>query len=297
MMGRDLGSISVEAEGISRGRGRIAGSAFGGRPAAAVRATSHMKPLAGLGLLLLAAGASSTAGAEPAFARMYKQAYGYTPSCNACHKDGGGTPLNAYGHQFKDAGMGLAAFETIAGLDADGDGHRNGDEARAKSNPGSERSTPAAPGPWLDTQSLIPREVLALFPGVRTWLPKDAILTEAEVARAAAMGVDLGHDTENTIYIPVENRRPIGTALIFPARYDGRDFFLLMATDRNLKVTRVQPLNTRLVPEARGREIYESFIGLALDQLPEPTGDDIDAAITEAVRKAGTLVWVRLKGA
>ena len=34
--------------------------------------------------------------AEPGFARLYKQQYGYMPSCNACHKDGGGTPVNGF---------------------------------------------------------------------------------------------------------------------------------------------------------------------------------------------------------
>ena len=157
----------------------------------------------------------STASAEPAFARMYKQQYGYAPSCNACHKDGGGTPINAFGQQFKDAGMTPASFATIAELDADGDGIANGAEASAKANPGDERSTPQARTDWLDTASLIPREVQAAFPGVRAYLPKDAVLTDADIARARALGADLSKDDENTIYIPLENQRPAGTALIF----------------------------------------------------------------------------------
>lgn len=245
----------------------------------------------------LAVAAPLQVAAEPAFARMYKQAYGYSPSCNACHKDGGGTPLNAYGEQYKQAGMDVAAFDTIAELDGDGDGHANAAESAAKANPGSDKSTPSAPGDWLDTASLIPQDVQDLFPGVRTWLPKDAILTEAEIARAAAFGVTLGADDENTIYIPVENRRPAGTALIFPARFDGRDFFLLLATDRKLNVTAVKPLNTRLVPEAGDSAVYDSFVGQPVNALPAAAGDGVDAAITEAVRKAGALLWVRLKGA
>src|SRR5262245_50786475 len=80
---------------------------------------------------------TGTAQAEPAFARMYKQQYGYPPSCNACHKDGGGTPLNPFGQQFKDAGMAMPAFGKIAANDADGDGAANDAEAKAKANPGS----------------------------------------------------------------------------------------------------------------------------------------------------------------
>lgn len=108
------------------------------------------------------------------------------PSRNACHKDGGGTPVNAYGQRFKDAGLSLAAFDKIAALDGDGDGAGNADEAAAKSNPGSPKSTPQDKGSWLDTASLIPREVQALFPGVRAYLPKDALLTDGDIARAGA---------------------------------------------------------------------------------------------------------------
>jgi hypothetical protein len=235
--------------------------------------------------------------AEPGFARLYKQQYGYTPSCNACHKDGGGTPLNAYGEQFKDAGSKLAAFGQIAGQDADKDGAGNEAEARAKSNPGSAKSTPEAMGDWLDTASLIPREVQAQFPGIRSYLPKDAILTDRDIARAKALGAELGQADENTIYIPVENQKPVGTALIFPVEHGNKTFFLLLATDRQLKVTAVKPLDSAKVPQAEKAALYETFKGLALDQLPAAKGDSLDAAITRAVKKAGTLVYVRLKNA
>jgi hypothetical protein len=235
--------------------------------------------------------------AEPAFARLYKQQFGYTPSCNACHKDGGGTPNNAYGQQFKDAGESLAAFAKIAALDADGDGARNADEAAAKANPGDAKSTPASKGEWLDTASLIPREVQALFPGVREYLPRDAVLTDADLARAKALGAVLAKADENTIYIPLTDKKPAGTALIFPAEYQGKLFFLLLATDRQLKVTVVQPLNTTHVPAAAKSAVYASFKGLAVDQLPAAGGQGVDAAITAAVKKAGTLLYVRLKNA
>lgn len=240
---------------------------------------------------------SVEAQAEPAFARLYKQQYGYPPSCNACHKDGGGSPLNGYGQQFKDAGMNLAAFGKIAGLDGDGDAAPNGDEASAKSNPGAKNSTPQSKGEWLDTASLIPREVQALFPGVRAYLPKDALLTEADIARAKGLGAELGKQDENTIYIPLQDGRPVGTAIIFPAEYRKKTFFLLLATDRQLKVTAVAPLNTAHVPEAAKSGVYDSFNGQALDQLPPAKGEGVDAAISAAVKKAGTLVFVRLKNA
>lgn len=248
--------------------------------------------VAGLAMLLAPA-----AQAEPGFARLYRQQFGYAPSCSACHKDGGGTPLNGYGQQFKDAGKGLAAFAKIAVADSDGDGASNEAEARAKANPGSKGSTPASPGDWLDTASLIPREVQALFPGIRSYLPKDALLTEQDLARARALGAELSKADENTIYIPVENQKPAGTALIFPAAWRGKTFFLLMATDRKLNVTRVQPLNASKVPEAERSAIYASFVGIPVDRLPGATGDTLDAAITRAVKNAGTLLYVRLKSA
>lgn len=240
---------------------------------------------------------SSAAHAEPGFARLYQQQYGYAPSCHACHKDGGGTPVNAYGRQFKDAGKSLAAFAKIGGLDADGDGAGNEAEAKAKANPGHRGSTPAAPGAWLDSASLIPREVQDAFPGIRAWLPRDALLTDADLARAKVLGAELSKADENTIYIPVENQKPAGTAIIFPAQYRGKDFFLLMATDRQLRVTQVRPLHATRVPEADRSKVYDTFRGVAVHELPAGQGDSLDAAITRAVKKAGTLLYVRLKGA
>jgi len=248
-------------------------------------------------LLVACLAAIGEAHAEPAFARLYKQQYGYAPSCNACHKDGGGTPLNGFGQQFKDGGMNLAGFAKIATMDGDADGFPNADEATAKANAGAKSSTPQAKGDWLDTASLIPREVQALFPGVRAYLPKDALLTEADIARAKALGAELGKQDENTIYIPLQDQRPAGTAMIFPAEFNKKAFFLLLATDRQLKVIAVQPLNTTHVPDAAKSAVYASFKGVSLDQLPAAKGSGIDAAITAAVKKAGTLMFVRLKNA
>ena len=249
------------------------------------------------GILFSCVVLSSEAQAEPAFARLYKQQFGYAPSCNACHKDGGGTPLNPYGQQFKDAGMNLAAFAKIAALDGDADGATNADEASAKANPGSAQSTPAAKGDWLDTASLIPREVQAQFPGVREYLPRDAVLTDADIARAKTLGAVLSKRDENTIYVPLTDKKPAGTAIIFPAQFKGKDFFLLLATDRQLKVTAVKPLNANKVPEAKSSKVYDRFTGVAVDRLPAASGDTLDAAITAAVKKAGTLLYVRLKSA
>ena len=240
---------------------------------------------------------SAKAAAEPTFARYYKQQYGYAPSCNACHTDGGGSTLDPFGKQFKDAGKNLAAFDKIAKLDSDGDGFANAVEAQAKSNPGNKSSTPKVPGDWLDTASLIPREVQAQFPGIRAYLPKDAVLTDADIARAKTLGATLSKADENTIYIPLQDQRPAGTAIIFAANYQGKDFFLMLATDRQLKVIAVKAMNTQRMPAAAKSTVYASFTGVAVDKLPAAKGNDLDAAITAAVKKAGTLLFVRLKSA
>lgn len=247
--------------------------------------------IAGTTLILFA----QVSWAEPSFARLYKQQFGYTPSCNACHKDGGGTPLNVFGQQFKDGGLNLAAFGKIAGNDADGDGASNDAEGKARSNPGNAASKPGAAGDWLDTASLIPKEVQALFPGIRSYLPKDAMLTDADIARAKALGAELGKSDENTIYIPVQDQKPAGTALIFPAQHDGKTFFLLLATDRQLNVTTVQLMPGSKFAAAAKSKVLASFKGIAVDKLPTAAGGGLDADITRAVKKAGTLLYVRLK--
>ncbi len=235
--------------------------------------------------------------AMPAFARYYKQQYGYMPSCHACHSEGGGTPLNNYGKAFKENGKSLAALSKIANLDSDGDGSTNAVEAQAKANPADKNSTPAKAGTWLDLASLIPKEVQALFPAIRSWLPKDAVLTPADIATAKTMGATLSAADENTIYIPVENQRPAGTALIFPAQYQGKTFFLLMATDKQLKITQVKVMNAKEVPAAKSSAVYGKLVGVAAQSVPAPSTKDLDAAITQAVKNAGVLLYVRLKGA
>lgn len=235
--------------------------------------------------------------AQPLFANWYKQQYGYTPACIACHRDGGGSPLNAYGNQFKAAGKSAAALKAIEGKDADGDGFANGVEALAKANPGNKESTPNNKGQWLDVSSLIPKQVQDQFPGIHEYLPRDALLTSADLERAKAMGAQLGQHDNNTIYIPLKEKHPAGTAMIFEADYQGKPFFLMLTTDRTLTVTKVEPINTRQVKAAEKAAIYDSFKGVQLDKLPQAKGNDLNAAITEAVKKAGTLIYVRLKNA
>ncbi len=235
--------------------------------------------------------------AKPTFARLYKQQFGYMPSCLSCHADGGGSPLNNYGKTFKDNGNNLAAFAKIAAMDSDGDGAANEAEAKAKSNPGSKNSTPGKAGNWLETSSLIPKEVQAAFPKNQTWQLKDAILTAADIETAKKMGATLSAADENTIYIPVENQYPAGTALIFPATFQGKAFYLLLTTDKQLKIQQVQVLDAREVPAAKSSKVYSTFTGQQAQSLPAKPGTGLDEIIHSAVKNAGVLLYVRLKGA
>ena len=249
--------------------------------------------IAGLGLIICA----NLAHATPSFARGYKTQFGYSPSCNACHTDGGGTQVNPFGKAFKDAGKNDAAYAKIAAQDSDGDGAANVTEAQAKANPGDKKSTPTNPGAWLDLAEMIPREVQAAFPAIRSWLPRDAVLTAADIAAAKALGANLTAADENTIYIPVENQRPAGTALIFPVTFQGKTFYLLMTTDKALKIAQVSPMITKALPAAKTAKAYASFVGVAAQAVPLATGDTLDDVITRAVKNAGVMLYVRLKGA
>ena len=249
-----------------------------------------------LSLLLPLIAFASAARAEPQFARMYKDHYGYPPSCNACHKDGGGTPLNPFGEAFKKAKPGPAAFDAIAKLDSDGDGAANDEEAKAKANPGSKDSTAKNPGNWLSTENLIPKEVQKVYPGVTTYKPLDAILTAKEIAAAKGMGVSVSAKDENTIYVPVKDGKALGTAIIVPADFKGKAFYLLVATDPKLAITTVQPMNTKHVPEAAKSPVYASFSATNAAKVAAPKdAASLDGAITTAVRKAGAILYLRLK--
>lgn len=247
--------------------------------------------------LLLAGVLAAPAQAMPAFARAYKQQYGYMPSCNACHTEGGGTALNGFGKAFKDAGKTEAAFAKIAALDSDADGAANAAEAAAKANPGDKSSTLKQPGNWLDMSSLIPKEVQAQFPGILTWLPKDAILTPADIAAAKTLGATLSAADENTIYIPVKDQHPAGTALIFPVNWQGKTGFLLLTTDRTLKIQHVSVLHADKLPALKASKVYAGLSGQQAQSVAAAKGNDLDAAIVTAVKNAGVLLYVRLKGA
>ncbi|HMZ65240.1 MAG TPA: hypothetical protein PLF66_14170 [Leptospiraceae bacterium] len=219
------------------------------------------------------------------------------PSCHACHSDGGGSPLNNFGKAFKDGGSNLAAFGKIAAQDSDGDGTANEAEAKAKSNPGSKNSLPGKAGNWLETSSLIPKEVQAAFSNIQTWQLRDAVLTSNDIEAAKKMGGNLSASDENTIYIPLENQYPVGTAIIFPVTFQAKTFYLLLTTDKQLKIKQVQVLDAREVPAAKNSKVYSTFTGQQAQSLPSKNGESLDDVISNTVKNAGILLYVRLRGA
>lgn len=232
----------------------------------------------------------STVQAEPSFAKQYKNQFGYMPSCNACHVDGGGSPLNAYGKSFEQAGQNAAAFTLIAATDSDGDGASNADEGAAKSNPADAASTPDKPGNWLSTENLIPKPVQKAFAEVKTYKPLDALFTDGDIERAAGMGVTLTKDDETVIYLPVSGGKPVGMAVILPVNDDGA--FALVTTTRKLEVDQVVPINADGIDFGDLTRFKGQF-------APKVTGSADAATAPEqlayAVKKAGAMIYVRLK--
>jgi hypothetical protein len=257
----------------------------------------HKQLIIKIGLFLTLSTSCISAFAQPSYAQQFKQQYGFNPSCQACHSEGGGTKLNTYGEAFKEQGKNLSAFKKIASLDSDQDGTTNEAEALAKSNPGDKQSTPSNKGLWLDLSSLIPKEVQIRFPDATAWKPLDAILTEKDIEKALSMGVTLSAEDENTIYIPVADRRPIGTAIIFPAEYEGKTFFLLMTSDRQLNFSEVSILKVGKAPDMPKDTLFDSWLGQPIQNLNSKTDSSLAGSISQAVNKAGVLVYLRLKGA
>lgn len=104
--------------------------------------------------------------AFPNYAALYRAAYAYLPSCNACH-DQDSWDLNKFGRDFRGKGRDLKALKAVENLDSDGDGGGNGLEISARANPGDPQSTPERPGSWLKDAGIHPPSKLlkAAFPG------------------------------------------------------------------------------------------------------------------------------------
>lgn len=255
-------------------------------------AYSTFNRLALLGLLASSL-VSTQVLAEPSFARMYKADSGYTPSCNACHSDGGGSPLNKYGMAWDKAGQNTAAFAAIAELDSDEDGVNNKAEQIAKSNPGDRSSLPGDPGGWLSPLALIPKPIRQHFEGVKAYKPMETLLTDADIAKAKKIGVELSTEDDTVIYLPLENRRPVGMSVIVPVEFDDMRGHLMVVAGRKLEVAHVAAVST---PDGVALGNLERFNGTFAPKVEAPSEiTSWDDAVASAVKKAGTLIFVRLK--
>lgn len=236
---------------------------------------------------------ASSAAAEPGFARMFRAKYGYEPACTACHAAGGGSELGGYGVDFKKAGRSASALAAIEAFDSDHDGFANLAEIKAKANPGARDSTPQNPGSWLDPANLIPAEVQKIFPTVHTYKPLDAIFTDKEIARARALGVNLGEADETTIYVPFDDAQAQGAAVIVPATVDSKQLFLVVAADRGLNLKAIVPIAAKDAP--RTVSIDPSLLGQHVDKITVASGlPAAEAAVAAGVKKAATILFVRL---
>ncbi|MEN8819748.1 MAG: hypothetical protein ABF271_01435 [Abyssibacter sp.] len=124
----------------------------------------------------------------------------------------------------------------------------------------------------------------------------DAIFTDKEIARAAQRGVVLTADDENTIYVPVQDRRPIGTAIIVPGQYEGQQFFVVVSTDRQLVITDIQAIDAGPLDAARDDQLYAAFRGQSVEAVQAAANaEGLASAAQRAVLRAATMLQVRLK--
>lgn len=83
--------------------------------------------------------------------------------------------------------------------------------------------------------------------------------------------------------------------MIVPAAHQGKQSFLVVATDRGLNVKAIVPIAAKETPFADGAKVYPSFVGKHVDQIvvPDKLGPG-EAALAAAVKKAAAILFVRL---
>ncbi len=70
-----------------------------------------------------------------------------------------------------------------------------------------------------------------------------------------------------------------------------------MTTDKKLNISSVSVLHADKVPSAKGLKIYNQFIGQAVNKVSISAKTSLEKAVQLAVKRAGMLLYVRLKGA
>jgi len=132
------------------------------------------------------------------------------------------------------------------------------------------------------------------FPGVRLYKPIDAILTSKERQRASAWGVTLDDEDENTIYVPVQDKRPVGTAIIVKGELANDPVYLLVRTDRQLALTGVLPVHGESLPGSEAA-IYQQHLGATADNFDLPEADGPERDIAATIQRGLAIITVRLK--
>ena len=87
------------------------------------------------------------------------------------------------------------------------------------------------------------------------------------------------------------------TVVIFAqSLHQGQQFFVLLATDRQLNITHAGAIDTTDFKAAQTASRYAAFVGQSVERLHTEPGDDaVQAAVDRAVLKAATMLLVRLK--
>lgn len=208
---------------------------------------------------------SASVWALPSSSRLFQAKYGFRAACDGCHRDGGGSPLNEYGDAFKKAGRDANAFAKLENDDSDKDGESNIVEIKAKSNPGSGKSTSKTPGDWLakSDEIFIPKDDLKkLLPDIEEYKTLEGKLSDEQVAKAKDKGVTLmDDDTVPTFYFPVKDNVRQGVVQIVPVNYNGKQLNLGVFVGKDGKIVKVIPLKTKELPEAEKLGVYKTLEG------------------------------------
>lgn len=241
--------------------------------------------------LILLGTVSSTARALPNYARLYKEKYGYLPNCSVCHKLQDWR-MNDYGEAFEGGGRALAALEAADGKDSDGDGVKNGEEARARANPGDPHSTPKRPGDWLKDAAVRPpsKRLAKAFPR-----HKDAEVLMPALDDAGRRTLEaFGDEALFPVVFAVKDAegRRIGSAMYvsYDLPEEGSPMVLVMADDARA-LTAVEFVHHAGGSAVKDARFLEGFRGRTLETLGDgpaaPPGAAADAkALAQGVRKA-----------
>jgi hypothetical protein len=254
-----------------------------------------MRSLAVIALLGLGVGVARTADAFPENRRMLKTKYGKAVSCGACHANGGGSELNAFGHDWEAAGGDSAAFDKIAEKDSDKDGIANKAELVGGSNPGDAASTPENPGRvWLTESKTvpIPESQLSLVLGDTDRI--EALELELDDAHAKAIEKAVGHAIDEgarapTFYFGISGGQKKTIAMF--SHFDRKDgkYALLVAVAASGTIAKVAMFRAGASDPNKFRPYLDCLVGHAKTDFPvsgcpaAPEQHAVEASVQESM--------------